>query len=86
MSKHTPGPWTIRNNFIDAEIDIVAEFNPIIDGSQANAHLIAAAPEMLEALEKISISIEFYGQSLHEKLEGFEELKTVIKKAKGQNE
>lgn len=67
MSKHTPGPWKVLRptgdiggqdhnwHVTDAEDTFVAHvfgFNHAIDDqSEANARLIAAAPQMLEALE-----------------------------------
>ena len=58
MSNHTPGPWS---NDYGVEIR-AGEFRPICgmrfpfdsEQNQANARLIAAAPELLEALEKIA--------------------------------
>jgi hypothetical protein len=58
MSKHTPGPWQVNGSHIytaDPERALLAQvFNP---GSKAsdyplveNARLIAAAPDLLEAL------------------------------------
>lgn len=68
MSKHTPGPWTYLRNpegtrwIIDAgafhAIAATAGYEP---DNEANARLIAAAPEMLDALEavwKYSLVIE----------------------------
>ena len=64
MSKHTPGPWTANRAYrIDKEYgrialivpvngeNPIAEMTPdyIADMTQANARLIAAAPELLEA-------------------------------------
>ena len=64
MSKHTPGPWQIGKNFGSVVCDTPV---PGIRGSddteyygghliaesvtEANARLIAAAPELLEALQ-----------------------------------
>lgn len=55
---HTPGPWEINQHYVEAVggpcrariaiIDDGAGTNP-----EANAHLIAAAPEMLAALENL---------------------------------
>lgn len=65
--KHTPGPWTyvIGKSLLHVEVDAAA---PHIDGihflagqaicslpkkAEANARLIAAAPELLEACKKL---------------------------------
>lgn len=54
QAKHTPGPWTAVPNS-DAEVDlchIKAKETGIALTTNANGALIAAAPEMLEALER----------------------------------
>ncbi|WWA79547.1 hypothetical protein Kintu_gp55 [Xanthomonas phage Kintu] len=63
MNRYTPGPWSIGETDPDtAEIEIVSEGRPYIclvlpgavdDRTEANARLIAAAPELLEALTEI---------------------------------
>jgi hypothetical protein len=72
-SKHTPGPWDAveaegqpqivsRTNKLIAEVNTVVRFvygKP--DDPEADASLIAAAPEMLEALE--AAQQEFLGLS-----------------------
>jgi len=61
MSKHTPGPWKIRND-ITKDTLICSENKTIICGihqknlnilseTKANAQLIAAAPELLDIAE-----------------------------------
>ena len=59
MSEHTSGPWSASDKFggtVWAGEDCVAEVSGH-DGtwatSEANAHLIAAAPEMLIALKDL---------------------------------
>lgn len=62
-SEHTPGPWTILGENLDREIEVICEARketvcivlPEPDGeysgrTPADARLIAAAPEMFEAL------------------------------------
>ena len=57
MSEHTPGPWAVLGTGIvgvgnDA---LVAAYSRAHLGEQAaNARLIAAAPELLEALKEIA--------------------------------
>ena len=67
MSKHTPGPWKIqewpekgitmivRYNAPDSwpKYGVVCEIDTPLDDCEANARLIAAAPDMLEALKMI---------------------------------
>jgi hypothetical protein len=61
MSEHTPGPWKVQEN-ADAYTHIVrSKTNAYICGcgqgsdgeDKANARLIAAAPELLEALNQV---------------------------------
>jgi hypothetical protein len=55
VSAHTPGPWRVGPiNYADVygpDGEIVALVPKGFDATVANAHLIAAAPELLEALE-----------------------------------
>ena len=66
MSKHTPGPWEIKyhpdpcyryisgpQHIALAQVVWCMEDEDRSPECEANAHLIAAAPELLEALEKI---------------------------------
>lgn len=65
-TQHTPAPWDINGQTITSGETAIAQFfqskgnvehqhydNPKKDEAQANARLIAAAPELLEALKKI---------------------------------
>ena len=68
MSKHTPGPWCVRHDDMvcSQEGRIIADCEstpyamrpapPIVE-DKANATLIAAAPELLEALKQF---VDYY--------------------------
>lgn len=62
MSKHTPGPWRIGAQPPNGELTIGTEQGLMVAvattgldmPTEANARLIAAAPDLLEALERIA--------------------------------
>jgi hypothetical protein len=68
MSKHTPGPWKIfgarAENGTSQEIHAESKFiaRVFMNGNpmerEANARLIAAAPDLLAALQKYSLPID----------------------------
>jgi hypothetical protein len=64
MNAHTPGPWTIpaRDSgvTVNAGHGIVAEVYAVDVGTTqiANARLIAAAPDLLEALHDALVQLE----------------------------
>ena len=62
MNKHTPAPWTIRevtHSNVPGQRAFAIDFNEdqeqVVDWvyEEADAKLIAAAPEMLEALQAV---------------------------------
>ena len=62
MSKHTPGPWSYigngdvvarSENYCGGEKDIASVFLTANDEDEANSRLIAAAPDLLEALREV---------------------------------
>ncbi|KRG65195.1 hypothetical protein ABB26_05160 [Stenotrophomonas humi] len=67
-NKHTPAPWSVGATDPDtAEIEIVSEGRPYIclvlpgavDGrTEANARLIAAAPELLDFIQHAADQLE----------------------------
>lgn len=68
MNKHTPGPW-VKNgiNWYGSNGEKVVISNGPAYGSkihfpsaEANTRLIAAAPELLEALETLAEHFEYY--------------------------
>lgn len=60
MNKHTPAPWHVANGVqIRSERDQIAKVWMMRHGEgQANAHLIAAAPDLLDALEVAADALE----------------------------
>jgi hypothetical protein len=57
-TKHTPGPWEVqvfdgRIEVVDASGAVVLVFRNASAETLANARLIAAAPELLEALRDV---------------------------------
>ena len=90
MSQHTPGPWKIVDSWEDHTIEgpkgeeIIFQDGPYQTPSikEANARLIAAAPEMLKALEMLVEKIKN-----DEWFEDWSKIATsVIDKAKGETE
>lgn len=59
-ASHTPGPWALDRSRIYGENMLVASVAYFRDTSleEANARLIAAAPDMLEALRLLADNIE----------------------------
>ena len=59
MSKHTPGPWEIDAEYMVCKLDaLYVGSNHIqpkndLESEEADARLIAAAPRMKKALERI---------------------------------
>jgi hypothetical protein len=51
--KHTPGPWTVTDAIWDSGGDVAYILTGVKEACAADAHLIAAAPELLEALRTL---------------------------------
>ena len=88
MSKHTQGPW----HWVEADSDIIRSIYEVNDGNEntiadcgisfANARLIAAAPELLAALERI---IEYHVPKINPLLDAsILSAQSAINKAKGE--
>lgn len=67
MSKYTPGPWNYSFESVDPEWAVVSKGGGAIVANvnadsrkEANARLIAAAPEMAEALLEMIFIVEQY--------------------------
>ena len=95
MSEHTPGPWKIERHYDSGYKNISAQKHTALaqvvwcmedeDRSpecEANAHLIAAAPELLDALCYLLEASS--GQGPHEQwLAAMDQARAAIAKATG---
>lgn len=97
--KHTPGPWKVdksswftkvytqRENYDDEQFICTTDYSGLdLNDNQANARLIASAPELLDSLESILEDVYFeenkgcYGISADKLLKA----KAIIAKANGE--
>lgn len=70
-TKHTPGPWVVDRTHPELERNVVWSGDQIIasvvndqhGNADANARLVAAAPELLEALRYMVANAEAEGWS-----------------------
>lgn len=104
MSKHTPGPWSTDGHYVVPTSDfdkaqpgtlfvalcgISSSYRPN-EETHANAALIAAAPEMLHALElalgQLVGSKALSGTHASSLQADIEIVKSVIAKARGRND
>ena len=88
-TKHTPGPWRIESGpyyrAIRVDFEVIADMRQIGRSfNESNARLIAAAPDLLDALENV---IESWGLGLlpHEDSEALDQARAAITKAKGES-
>lgn len=93
-TKHTPGPWTLDNLGTDIKIQASGAVEAIAlvhdqqstHGAEANAHLMSAAPEMLEALEKLLLLSDVALKQKHSLDCSIRRAaRDAIRKAKGEN-
>ena len=97
MSKHTPGPWQIKRHFDPGYKFISAQKHTALaqvvwcmedeDRSpecEANAHLIAAAPDLLGALNSLLEYLHEYDLDYPEAAPVFDKARAAIAKAKGE--
>lgn len=86
--KHTKGPWTLtmyRNQALEIrgkDTRLVHKIELPDEEDGKNAYLIAAAPELLEALEDCLNHFNYAEE--RESREYAEEVKALIKKARGE--
>ena len=89
-AKHTPGPWQVNNNDPLQVCDSDGEkrgCSPIANTrgkrgeAKANARLIAAAPELLAALESL---LDYDNLGAYERANVRKQSRAAIAKAKGE--
>lgn len=77
MSKHTPGPW----HYAESSTTVNFARAAVHDPEDANAHLIAAAPDLLEALKALLDAVV----RRDHKDKALRTARAAIAKAKGQS-
>ena len=94
MSKHTPGPWVVKGDKVYALDD--CEHHPVADCTtnhtcrdewdvEANAQLIAAAPDLLDMLNKVLPLVAFaYDKGLADAEIIGRDIESAIAKATGE--
>ena len=88
---HTQGPWKVGENhkgFVDIRRDVESYTSVIAtvwdfyaENYESNASLIAAAPDMLEALE---IAIWIIEKNIHGPVAGYSNILDAVRKARGE--
>ena len=94
-TKHTPGPWVVKSArsgfYVESQFDVIVEsldeygrYGAIDD--EANARLIAAAPELLEALSCLTavVGLTPIKGNLDALQEAYDMARAAIAKAKGE--
>jgi len=91
-SKHTKGPWDLLEDTDGSiliktkgagsfrEVAVILSDVPVTEHDWANAHLIAAAPDLFVTLEALFNNGELRGLGVAE----IEEVQNLLKKAKGE--
>ncbi|MBF0151730.1 MAG: hypothetical protein HQL84_17060 [Magnetococcales bacterium] len=95
MSEHTPGPWTVTRHRDGSGGYLITDSKVVIrattygcnthEEENANAHIIAAAPELLEALESLvdQVALHLSAFRVGPLDTNIEAAKAVIAKARG---
>jgi hypothetical protein len=85
--QHTPGSWEIDDNYIISSIDgiyyQICKLSGRGDRTEANARLIAAAPELLAACEEL-LRVVYEGDWHTEVQPALDKAKVAIAKARGE--
>jgi len=83
-TKHTPGPWkVIDGNEVYSGVTPIAQSWATVDEQEANARLIAAAPELLSALKALKEQLESEEADGHNRTVHLIVIDSAIAKAEG---
>ncbi len=82
MVKHTPRPWKIDEQYVRGrkDSDVICQWGNYTD--EVDARLIAAAPDMLEALQRIMAAYET-SHSAKTRADAWTQVRAAIAKAEG---
>jgi hypothetical protein len=93
MSKHTPGPWVVLDYLEPQRLDQVEmQYAVLVEGKHSwlcyafredDARLMAAAPEMLDALRRAAMALAFAAESSREMLDDYNAVSAAIAKVTG---
>ncbi|GKX40609.1 hypothetical protein SOASR014_43480 [Pectobacterium carotovorum subsp. carotovorum] len=83
MSKHTPGPWGWESGVLCSDKYIIGGNSHSFNAS--NKKLIAAAPDLLEALELAESVIKNMAEPSNSKQKAILSCRAAIAKAKGES-
>ncbi len=101
MSKHTPGPWTIERNERGTSIKAIGPLqaeeyagSAWLDVSDVDARLIAAAPDLLEALKDLLPILDkawdydgdVFGRLHNDAVDAWRQARAAIAKATGETQ
>lgn len=84
-SKHTPGPWYVDGVYINSAAGLICEIPTSFDDdplAEPDARLIAAAPDLLEAAQKVIDEAARMAMTTRRR-KIFDNLAAVIAKAEG---
>lgn len=87
MNKHTPGPWVARQCGKAWAIDFNEDQEQVVDYvyEEEDAHLIAAAPDLLEACSDMLALLESEYMPSDESLSAMDKARATIAKARGES-
>jgi hypothetical protein len=85
-AKRTPGPWQVTGmkSATEYHVDAIDEgrFIPVAVANYSDAALIAAAPEMIDALERVAVMLSAHKDPDYQFMLSL--IVPAIKKAKGE--